>query len=939
MRPLLNAFRRHPKGTALLLVLILNEWGFASMHPGDNSTTEIVAEWDFGSKVDKEPDGWPDKWTRRTGRDYPKFIPIAIHQNAVTPEALKDIEEFRRFSSQCYLGWEQRKWPWQVIPEKVPAAIDQFLERTVLNPYLRVQMNGGMVEISSEIIPVDVRSVYYMTARIHSDSTDYEANVKLRFMDELGKTLFEMPTKFWSGKTGWKSVSTDSQYPYRKDIAKVQVVAQVQPKSIKAYRGEFGFDAIRIFRTPRLSLSVDKPLPFYTTGEKIVLRCTANGMTSEQPSIEFVLVDHAGQTVRSATKLLTPDAPQPSILISTREPQPKFKSKPYWDGKVEWIIENLEPGYYEITTKLGKGKAGGFDLDEQFVVLPNEQPKAADPRFGWTMSPRKNNLNDMSTSRLLEILRFGHVGKVKLPIWYDFQDPVASKSARDRIDRLHMAGIGCVGVIASPPTSLLKHFPRHIPDESGSDLEDSLTVQTFLEPVMREMCVRISDFQIGWDYETELVANPRLRPSLESIKTLSSRYGQDAQLIAAKNPTAPQADIAQIDRWQLHSTKPFTAAEAANANEKRQKPEFGIQNPWLSLTPINATDYSLAVRVQDLAARMLQVASESVLQQTTAWISNPSDQQVGVLDVDGGPREMFLPFRSISRALSGMRQIGSLPIPSLGVNHLIVGGDQAKIIAWSTRPTTAQLYLGDNVTAHDVWGRSVKIGQVMTQNGTEQRIAIDKWPIIIDDIDVRAARWRMGIGLEDPRIDPLVGQIQELRVLFANPFGSRVAGQVTIIAKSILVEDATANFDVEAKSNSVITVPVRVKPDANTAAAAIQMKFSVQGDASATFVVDQEIQVGTSDFTIETRYEINNDNQLRLTLEATNHKSIPLSFNCILLVPDRPRERTQISGLKDQVTKTITLDDASDLIGKTVWLRCEQIGSNRILNYRIEIRP
>jgi len=898
-----------------------------------------VAEWDFGGKEDIRQDGWPDNWARRTGRDFPKFIPIAIHQNAITPEALTDIENFRRFSSQCYLGWEQKKWPWQVIPEKVPPAIDQFLERTMLNPYLRVQMNGGMVEVSSEIIQVDVRSVYFMTARIHSDSTDYEANVKLRFMDEPGNTLFEMPTKFWSGKTGWKTVTTDSQYPYRADIAKVQVVAQVQPKNIKAYRGEFGFDAIRILRTPRLSLSVDKPLPFYMTGEKVVLRCTANGMTSDQSSIEFVLVDHTGKTLKSVNKLLTPDESQQPKLISSREPRKPSRNKLYWDGNCEWTTEGLEPGYYEITAKLGKGKAGDFDLEEQFVVLPNEVPKASDPRFGWTMSPRKNNLNDMSTSRLLEILRFGHVGKVKLPVWYDFEDPVASKSARDRIDRVQMAGIGCVGVIASPPTSLLKHFPRHTPDESGSDLEDSLVVQTFLEPVMREMCVRISDFQIGWDHETELVFNPRLRPTLESIKKLSRRYGQEAQLIAARNPTAAQADVDQIDRWQLHSAKPFTAAEIGFATEKKQKSEFGNQDPWLSLTPINTTDYSLAVRIQDLAARMLKVAGDSLLQQTTAWVSNPSDQQVGILNANGGPREMFLPFRSMSRALSGMRQIGSLPIPSLGVNYLVVAGDQAKIIAWSTRPTTAQLYLGDNVSAQDVWGRQVKIIQEITSNGPEQRFTIDKWPIIIDGVDIRAARWRMGIGLEDPRLDPLIGQTQELKILFANPFNSRATGQVTIIAKSILVEDATANFDVEGRSNSIITVPVRVKPDANTAAAAIQMKFSIQSDTQATFVVDQEIQVGTSDFTFETRYEMNDNNEVQLTLEVSNHQSAPLNFDCILLIPDRPRERTQISGLKERITKTMTLDNASDLIGKTLWLRCEQKGTNRILNFRIEIRP
>jgi len=674
-------------------------------------------------------------------------------------------------------------------------------------------------------------------------------------------------------------------------------------------------------------------------GEKVTLRCSANGMTSDQPSIEFILVDHTGIIVSSVNKLFTPEeSPQPK-LISSRAPRTPSKNKIDWDGNCVWIIEGLEPGYYEITTKLGKGKAGGFDPEEQFVVLPNEVPKAPDPRFGWTMSPGKNNLNDMNTSRLLELLRLGQVGKVKLPIWYDFEDAVASKLARDRIDRVQMAGIGCVGVIASPPTSLLRHFPRHTPDESGSDLEDSLVVQTFLEPVMREMCVRISDFQIGWDNETELVSNPRLGTSLESIKTLSRRYGQDAQLIAARNPTSQQADVPQIDRWHLHSTKPFTAAEIGVATERKQKSEFGNQDPWLSLTPINTTDYSLAVRVQDLAARMLKVAGDSLLQQTTAWISNPADQQVGILDVDGGPREMFLPFRSMSRALSGMRQIGSLPIPSLGVNYLVVAGDQAKIIAWSTRPTTAQLYLGDNVSAHDVWGRQIKIKQETTPNGLEQRLTIDKWPIIIDGVDVRAARWRMGIGLEAPRIDPLVGQTQELKVLFENPFDGRASGQVTIIAKSILVEDATANFDVDGRSNSVITVPVRVKPDANTAAAAIQMKFSIQSETPVTFVADQEIQVGTSDFTFETRYEINGNNELRLTLEVSNHQSVPLNFDCILLIPERPRARTQISGLKEQITKTMTLENASDLIGKTLWLRCEQIGTNRVLNYRIEIRP
>jgi hypothetical protein len=307
--------------------------------------------------------------------------------------------------------------------------------------------------------------------------------------------------------------------------------------------------------------------------------------------------------------------------------------------------------------------------------------------------------------------------------------------------------------------------------------------------------------------------------------------------------------------------------------------------------------------------------------------------------VDGAPRELFLPFRSLAGALSGMRHFGSLPLPSLGVNHLIANGDQAKLILWAARPTKAQLYLGNNVSARDVWGRTVIVETLKTEFGNEQRLTIDKWPIIIDGIDVRVARWRMGITLEDSRIDSLVGQTQELRVRFTNPFPHLVNAQVTVIAKSILAEDTTTNVEFKENSNDVIVLPVRIRPDANTSAASIKLKFAVQGEKPVTFTVDREVQVGTSDFTLDAHYEMLPDNQIRVILDAVNHQSKPISFNCGLEIPNRPRERTQIAGLKDRVTKSILIENASELVGSTLWLKCEQIGTSRILNYRLEIKP
>ena len=899
---------------------------------------ESIAEWDFGAKEDVRRDGWPDSWTRRTGPDYPKFVPIAIHQNARSAEDLAGIESFRRYSSQFYVASQQRKWPWQVIPEKVPPAIDTFLERTLLNPYLRIQMDGGSAEVSSPLVPVDIHSMYFMTASIHSDSTDYEAIAKLRFLNSSRKTLFELTSKTFSGKTGWSSTSTDSQYPFRDDLAFVQVVFHVHPKSIKAFRGEFGLDAIRIFRTPRLSLSVDKPLPYYRQGEEVVVRCSASGMTSNQSKIDLLLVDQTGQTQRSATMTLVRQEAQQNRFIAKRESESKSSGPSYWDGSCEWRLLDLPPGYYEARTQLSKGKSGVFKLDDQFVVLHEDNLRKSDSRFGWTMSTKGNDgLVDIDTSRLVEILRYGHVGRVKIPIWFDFQDPIASKTAIERVDKVQMAGIGCVGVIASPPMALRSKFARLVPNETGSALEDSLLVASYLEPVMRPMCARISDFQIGWDHETEFISNPRITPALNSIKSLAGRYGQETQIIAARSPMFTSPAVTTIDRWQLNSTQPLTAVESENLLVKKGGTEMAGRAPWMSLTPISALDYSLHVRVQDLVARMVGSTKNPGLQATTAWISNPADAEVGLLDIDGGPREMFLPFRSASAALSGMRWIGSLPIQSFGENHLIANGEVAKLIVWSASPTHVQLYLGEDVSARDVWGRSIPVETVKTANGYEQTLAIDKWPIIIDGIDVRVARWRMGVGLEDTRVDPLVGQTQEMKVRFANPLSVPVVGKVQVLAPFLMAGEAAAGFEIEGHASDVINVPMQIRPDANTSAASVKLKFSIQGEKPVTFVVDQEMQIGTSDFEFEPRYEFDADNRLRLFIEVINHESTPLNFDCLLLIPDRARERTQIAGLKDRVTKLIVLDNASELVGKTLWLRCEQIATNRILNYRIEI--
>lgn len=930
-------------------LILATGWG-SSIHAQSRRTdrieSEMIAHWDFGIKEDVKKDGWPDGWSRSGGQSFPKFIPIGIVKDANTREELESIEQFRGLASRILVGYRQSKWPWQVNLESTPPTIDHWLERTALNPYLRAQMDGGAIEVVSPHIDIDTHSLYFASAKIRGDSVDFDAVIRLKFLDTKKSTIFEISSKPSGPTKTWLTVATDSNELFEGPIRYAQVVLHVYPKTLNAYRAEFGFDSISVHQTPRLKLAVNKDLHVYRVGEPINVRCIATGMKAEQPSLQLALHNHEGEEVQSVEKsfirestsqLISHDAAKDSLNNLTDLNRAKNKdSGNYWHGYCEWALPALEPGFYEISTKLSRGRSGTFGLTEQFVVLPNDSFGRSDSRFGWSLYHLQGASPDADLSgKLVESLRTARVAKAKVPIWFDSLSQESTDDFTDRIDRFQAGGVQCVGVIASPPASLRKKFPRLDADSTGQALEDSVLVQSFLEPVLRLMCLRLVDFQIGWDHETDFVSNPRFSSTLDAIQNMLRRYGQETFLVASHNPDVQTLPVPSIDRWQLHRSEDFTEQELRAILGLGDKSTGKIAPPWHSITPIHASQYSLDVRIQDLSARMLAVISESGTLATTAWVSDPVADEVGMLDSFGNPREMYLPFRTLSGALAGMRNAGSLPVAELHKNYFVHSTEEARIIAWSPKPKPVQMYIGKDVTAMDIWGRQVSVESRETGSGPEQALMIGKWPVIISGVDFNVAKWRMGIKILDRKIDPLVGQVQELKIQFANPLPTSATGSVRLVAPTIFAEATIANFEIAANETGTILMPVQVLPDADTSETEITLEFEMSGDQSARFSVKESLQVGTDDFEFEISLQMDDQDQLWVTVEAINYRSEPTSFDCILLIPNRPRERTQIANLTERASRTFVIRKGSELLNATLWLRCEQIGTRRIENKRI----
>lgn len=912
----------------------------------DRIESEVIARWDFSAKEDSKRDGWPDGWSRSTGQNFPKFIPIAIVKDASTKEDLETVEQFRAFASRVVVGREQSKWPWQVNLESTPPVIDQWLEQTVLNPYLRAQMDGGAIEVTSPQIAIDNHSLYFASAKVRGLSPDFEAIIKLKFLDEQGNTMFEVSSKPNPPTATWLTLSTESNEPFEGDIRFVRVVLSAYPKTMNAYLAEFGFDSIAIHQTPRLRLTVDKDSHSYRIGDPVTVHCVATGMQAEQPSLKLTLHDHDGNLVQSVQKNFIKESSKklidhnPKSLSSSATNQSKSRGSPesekYWHGYCEWTLPPLQSGFYEISTQMTRGRTGTFDLTEQFVVLPNDGLGRSDSRFGWSMSNlQRSDPNSELTGKLVDALRTARVAKAKVPIWFDSQIQESSDAFTERVDRLQAGGILCIGVISAPPMSLRKKIPRLDADSTGQSLEDSVLVQSFLEPVLRQMCLRIVDFQIGWDHETDFVSNPRFTSTLDAIQRMLRRYGQETFLIAAHNPDVQMIPVPSIDRWQLHRTEDFTEQDLLAVLGLGDKSVEKSSPPWHSVTPIAMSRYSLDVRVQDLAARMLAVASESGTLATTAWVTNPVDNEVGMLDPLGNPREMYIPFRTLSGTLAGLRNAGSLPNSALEKNYLVHSAEDGSIVTWAAKPKNVQMYLGKNVTAFDIWGRSVRVDSQETERGLEQSFMIGRWPIILSGVDINVAKWRMGIKLLERKVEPLVGQVQELKIQFANPLPITATGTVRIVAPTIFVESTSAAFEIAPNETGTILVPVQVLPDADTSETEIALEFDMAGDHPIRFSLREWLQVGTDDFEFEISMQMDDQDQLWVTVEAINYREEPTSFDCMLLIPNRPRERTQIAELTDRSSRVFVIRKGSELLNETLWLRCEQIGTRRVENKRI----
>lgn len=920
-----------------MIVCIVSAWHSPSTHSDEHNGFETISQWDFGAKEDTQQDGWPDGWVRRKDVKHPGFIPIQIRKKSTSDVEVAEVERLRRSLGQLVLAWETNKLPWEVIPESIPSGVNRFIERTFLDPFLSIEMDGGSVEIYSPKVPVGQHSLYGLQVDIRSEAEYFNAFGQLRFLDSKGQLLFITKTNSISGIKEWTRARTTGSYQDDPRIAFVQVALTIEPNSTNAFRGSFGFDRVRIVQMPKIDLQLNRTNRMYSTRETVDLRCLASGLKSGPMRVEMKLIDHNGSVIdRTTRELQRVDSDKP-LMVQTPAVAPKSRGASasgavHWKGECDWSIDPLQPGYYQLVTQLKQLSTVFFEQSESFVVLPRQSSMEPDLRFGWTLNETAYR---WKIEDFLELLREGRTGRIKVPVWFDSKSLQMQKLLCETIDKLQNAEISCVGIIHSPLGAQSIEKDSLQPYLQTAALEDPSIWQPSLEPVFRAMCLRVLDFQIGYDDDVQFANNPRYGNSIEILRTLLRRYAPEASIVAAKTPWLAPPPNRNIDRWQISDELGISESEwdLSVAENGATLP------PWTSITPVSSEKYSLNVRTRDLASRMI-ASIRKPDGRSVAWISDPLSDASGFLSPDGTPREMFLPYRTMVDALLHKSYVGKLDLKSGSENALLSDEQNSCLVVWSAKPTQEQLFLGANATAFDIWGRPVPIQTIQTSFGPEQRFQIDQWPVIVKGVDTQVALWRMGLNLDAKRIDSLVGLSQEVQVVFKNPFSYPASGRIELVAPDVLANEVeSALFEVGPKSTSTIPVKVLLRSDISALDTPVHIIAYMNGVPPVQFAVERMLRIGNDEVDIETRYRISDADELWIDIDVINYIDTPISFDCMLLIPDRRRERVIIPRVVDRTTKTLILPKASELLNQTLWLRCEQIDSRRVLNYRIKIEP
>jgi hypothetical protein len=856
------------------------------------------------------------------------FLAASLAATSVGPRQIDTAVEAHRFSfeaadDQDYDGqpdnWSRRRGPG--FPPYVRAKIDRQVAYHGQQS-LMVELNGAQFAYYSPLLAVDHEHAYVLRGRIKSEGLNNDgALVSVSLLDATRKRVQRLLSVAVTGRhEDWATVEIG---PFRPgpEVRFLVVGCHIAQGERTDVRGHVWFDDLWLGFVPILELSQGTGLHFLQPQEDIRIQAYALGLAAGVPHrLRLRLEDGEGEELARTDFDLNGD-------VST---SPKGTQR----RPVEWVLPDRPNGFYRVQASLEREGTIVLQKETSFVFM-DPAPTAARGEFGWSLGAGPG---EIPLSELAEIAARAGVNWLKLPLWSvaDTEQKLELSTSHMSLflDHLEDKKITLVGMLSDPPPQLAGKYANHWVGVSKIFTMPRDFWYPSLEPLIARHSFRIHHWQLGSELDDSFVGLTALAQTLAVVKGEFDHVGHDSRIGFhwKWDQPFPAGDSLAHSFLSLGGTPRL---DEAALRENLERTRTSAQARWVLVSPLPRSEKPAAERASELARQMLVAklgGAEAI------FADNPLDPERGLLNPDGSPTEMYLPWRTMALALRGANYVGRFEMPNASPNAVFDRGNEVVVIVWNARPTSEEYFFGDQASLVDLWGRGEKLS--IDSRTQAQTVSVGPTPLIIRGCSVPIARWRMGVHYANGRVSSEYGQHEEA-LLGTNTFPQGITGRVTAHFPPGWEVDPV-QWPLHAAAGEQFRLPLLLTFPRNASLGKLRttVDFEVAADRPYKFSMVLPYELGLGDVDLKVASRRLPDGRLEIEQRIINNTE-PLEileFNCSLFIPGQVRLSQFVTRLgKGEDQRFYFVPNPDSLRGKELLLRAVQVDGRRVLNYHFKV--
>jgi len=873
----------------MLSVLLLGGANGLLQHDPFSQANEVFL-FSFERDEDRDFDGQPDDWTRRRGPLFPAYVRTEIDR------------DMSQHGSQS----------------------------------LRVDVNGGRVTYYSPPKQIDALHAYVFEGYIRTQRLKHDAALfSLSFLNHKRQRIQRTLSRPVSGThSEWVRVRIGPVFP-KEDVRFVVVGCHLVPQKRKDLRGQVWFDALRLGQTPQLSLATGFDAHFKPAGSPMDMTAEVGGLEADGDyRLRFQLYDGNGTLVEQELRSLADSPNAISTSPDSEPPQPL---------KVVWKLPAQPRGFYRVLAALERDGDVMIEKLSSFLVMDFVEPQGQG-EFGWSLAQPPDgiplqDLADMATQSGISWLKY--------PLWQTVESDWSkeSRNLAELFDTLSHRRMTVVGVLNNPPDDVRRKLPS---DQNGVGRLFTMH-ETLWWPSVRPVVARYSShvrhWQLGGDTDHSLVPVAELPETVRRLKTRFDTVARDIRIgIPWDTATAlparkdmPHAVFTLVDTERFESgslqTLPRSGGAASVPRWVSLKP-LPKKQPLPEKQPPPEKRFSVEQRGSDLVKRLTAARASGA---DAVFLHDVLHPQHGVLNDDGSPTPLYLPWRTAALALRGAKYLGSLQLPGGSTNYVFERDGEGIVVLWNPEPTTEELWQGTELLATDIEGRKRLIERPPNRKTQAPSVKVGTVPLILQQLPAAMLRWQLATRFEVEEFESRRGK-QSQTLVVTNTFSQEINGRVSLEPpRGWSVQPKSWEIRLDPGEQRKLPMTITVPPYASQGVVPVAVNFRILAERVYRFRVRRTFRVVMGDVAIKVVDRKRKDGRLEIQQIITNNTQPEqvLSFRCMLLAPGVRRQRRLVSRMgRGKDRRVYILPDAEALRGETLWIRAEQIGGSRVLNLR-----